>query len=99
MKVLHPLPRVDEITPEVDEDPRAVYFKQARNGVYTRMALILTLLGDHAPSVTLFQGGSHSDEPCANPNCITNQEHYLKRSFLENSGMLVCEYCEHKKLI
>ncbi len=99
MKVLHPLPRVDEITPEVDNDPRAVYFKQAQNGVYTRMALILTLLGDHAPSVNLFQGGSHSGEPCANPNCITNQERYLKHSFLENSGMLVCEYCEHKKLI
>lgn len=45
MLVLHPLPRVNEISVEVDEDPRAVYFKQAQYGVYVRMALILTLLG------------------------------------------------------
>ena len=43
--VLHPLPRVNEIAPEVDEDPRAMYFEQARCGVFVRMALILTLLG------------------------------------------------------
>ena len=43
--VLHPLPRVNEISTEVDDDPRAVYFKQAQYGVYVRMALILTLLG------------------------------------------------------
>ena len=47
MLVLHPLPRVNEIAVEVDEDPRAVYFKQAQYGVYVRMALILTLLGIH----------------------------------------------------
>ena len=45
MLVLHPLPRVNEIAVEVDDDPRAVYFKQAKYGVYVRMALILTLLG------------------------------------------------------
>ena len=47
MLVLHPLPRVNEISVEVDDDPRAVYFKQAKYGVYVRMALILTLLGSH----------------------------------------------------
>ena len=45
MLVLHPLPRVNEISTEVDDDPRAVYFKQVQYGVYVRMALILTLLG------------------------------------------------------
>mgnify|MGYP002596697113 FL=1 len=45
MLVLHPLPRVNEISTEVDDDPRAVYFRQAQYGVYVRMALILTLLG------------------------------------------------------
>ena len=45
MLVLHPLPRVNEISVEVDDDPRAAYFKQAQFGVYVRMALILTLLG------------------------------------------------------
>ncbi|MBQ3515893.1 MAG: aspartate carbamoyltransferase, partial [Lachnospiraceae bacterium] len=44
MLVLHPLPRVNEISVEVDEDPRAAYFKQVQYGVYARMALILTLL-------------------------------------------------------
>lgn len=44
MLILHPLPRVNEISVEVDEDPRAVYFRQAQYGVYVRMALILTLL-------------------------------------------------------
>ena len=44
MLVLHPLPRVNEIAPEVDDVPRAVYFKQAELGVYVRMALIMTLL-------------------------------------------------------
>ncbi|MCR5160840.1 MAG: aspartate carbamoyltransferase [Lachnospiraceae bacterium] len=44
MYVLHPLPRVNEISVEVDEDPRAAYFRQAQYGVYIRMALILTLL-------------------------------------------------------
>ena len=45
MLVLHPLPRVNEISVEVDNDPRAAYFKQVQFGVYVRMALILTLLG------------------------------------------------------
>ena len=45
MLVLHPLPRVNEISVEVDDDPRAAYFKQVQYGVYMRMALILTLLG------------------------------------------------------
>ena len=45
MAVLHPPPRVNEITLDVDDDPRAAYFEQAQNGVYVRMALIMTLLG------------------------------------------------------
>lgn len=47
MLILHPLPRVNEISVEVDSDPRAVYFKQVQYGVYVRMALILTLLDIH----------------------------------------------------
>ena len=45
MMVLHPLPRVNEISVEVDEDPRAKYFEQAEYGMYVRMALIMKLLG------------------------------------------------------
>ena len=44
MFILHPLPRVNEISVEVDKDPRAAYFKQAQYGVYIRMALIMKLL-------------------------------------------------------
>lgn len=46
MIIMHPLPRVNEISPEVDTDPRAIYFDQARLGVYVRMALIAKLLGE-----------------------------------------------------
>jgi aspartate carbamoyltransferase catalytic subunit len=45
MMVLHPLPRVNEISPEVDSDPRALYFQQAKYGMFVRMALIMKLLG------------------------------------------------------
>lgn len=44
MLVLHPLPRIDEISLDVDEDKRAAYFDQVQNGVYVRMALIMALL-------------------------------------------------------
>ena len=44
--VMHPLPRVDEISPEIDSDPKAAYFRQAENGLYIRMALLDILLGD-----------------------------------------------------
>jgi aspartate carbamoyltransferase catalytic subunit len=42
--LMHPLPRVDEIAPEVDDDPRSAYFRQARNGLHIRMALLDRLL-------------------------------------------------------
>jgi aspartate carbamoyltransferase catalytic subunit len=45
LKVLHPLPRINEITPDVDEDPHAYYFEQARNGLYARQAIICHVLG------------------------------------------------------
>ena len=44
--VMHPLPRVDEITPDCDDDPRAAYFRQARNGLYVRMALLKLCMQD-----------------------------------------------------
>ena len=53
MRVLHPLPRVNEISTEVDLDPRAAYFRQVKNGKYMRMALILKLLG-----ITVAKGGA-----------------------------------------
>jgi len=44
--VMHPLPRVDEITVDVDADPRAAYFRQARNGLFVRMALLKLCMAD-----------------------------------------------------
>ena len=60
MLILHPLPRVNEISVEVDEDPRAIYFRQAQYGVYVRMALICTLLGLNPEQETIvsYQGGN-----------------------------------------
>ena len=49
MAVLQPLPRVNEIALDVDDDPRAAYFEQVQNAVYVRMALIMTLLGLQDP--------------------------------------------------
>ena len=46
--VMHPLPRVDEISPEIDSDPRAAYFRQAKNGLYLRMALLKLVLGNNS---------------------------------------------------
>ena len=45
--LLHPLPRVKEIAEDVDNDPRAIYFEQAHNGMYVRMAILVSLLGNH----------------------------------------------------
>ena len=45
MRILHPLPRVNEIDPDVDQNPKAYYFQQTENGMYTRMAIISYLLG------------------------------------------------------
>ena len=58
MYVLHPLPRVNEISVEVDSDPRAAYFRQVQYGVYVRMALILTLLG-----IRVNEDGSVTEQP------------------------------------
>jgi aspartate carbamoyltransferase catalytic subunit len=47
--LLHPFPRVDEITPDVDQDARAMYFKQPQYGMYMRMALLASVLGKEGP--------------------------------------------------
>lgn len=100
MIVMHPLPRVDEITVEVDDDPRAKYFVQAKYGVYVRMALILTILSEKKSSETLI-GKLYSGVECSNPKCITNHEAYLPKSFRFSGDetLLECEYCDERKLI
>ena len=98
MIVLHPLPRVDEITVEVDQDPRAMYFKQAHYGMYVRMALIMTMLENQNPS-RLLKGKVHKGVCCKTPSCIPQQEHYLPKSFRGEGTTLECEYCDERLLL
>ncbi len=91
--VLHPLPKVDEIDIEVDDDPRAKYFEQAENGVYVRMALIMTLLNEKTEEIEYLVQQEKAE--CSNPKCITQSEKYLKTVVDENMQDC-CKYCNHK---
>ena len=95
MAVLHPLPRVNEISVAVDADPRAAYFRQALNGKYMRMALILKLLAeaDGAPAVTLPEG-LRGDLRCHNRRCITQTEQELPQRFERVQDAWRCVYCQ-----
>lgn len=100
MAVLHPLPRVNEILPEVDADPRAAYFRQVENGKFVRMALICKLLqwkDDSAHSMPA-QEAPILDQNlhCSNPKCICNCEKAQKRFRRTENGTLRCWYCDSK---
>lgn len=99
LKILHPLPRVDEITVDVDDDPRAVYFKQTQYGMYARMALVSLLMKDKPFFKPTPKVESTHDIKCTNPNCITQNEPYLPHLFFDKGSMLVCQYCETRQLI
>ncbi|MEM5780865.1 MAG: aspartate carbamoyltransferase, partial [Lawsonibacter sp.] len=76
MLVMHPLPRVDEISVDVDDDPRAVYFQQARYGMFARMALLEHLaLQPRQETMPPVEIGIRP--VCANPRCITQTQGYL----------------------
>lgn len=91
--VLHPLPRVDEITVGVDEDPRAKYFDQAEYGMYARMALIITMLLKREGRVPEKAESTHTFK-CKNPKCVVNHEPYVPKLFYERDGKLLCKYCD-----
>lgn len=99
LKILHPLPRVDEITAEVDNDPRAVYFKQAVYGMYARMALMYLMINEPAQQKTKNPAVESRIHKCSNPNCITNKELYLPNSFVNSGDMMTCLYCDNRMLI
>ena len=90
LAVLHPLPKIDEIAPEVDNDDRALYFEQAKCGVYARMAVMTYMLNGKFSYQDAFCG-SPSADICGNKGCITNWEAYLPKSRRENGS---CEYCD-----
>ena len=90
--VMHPLPRVDEISIDVDDDPRAVYFDQARYGMYARMALLTDLANQERAKPDPVEIGT--TPVCSNPNCITQTEHYLPPLVKQNGGVDCCAYCD-----
>ena len=102
MIILHPLPRVNEITRAVDNDPRAVYFHQVENGKFVRMALIYKLLEwadenrfyDRTPRFDRdYVVGGHV---CSNRRCISATEDVDQLFRPAEEGVLRCAYCETK---
>ena len=102
MCVLHPLPRVNEISVKVDSDPRAAYFRQALNGKYMRMALILKLLEEAKSNPELEPIPENlivNQISCTNPRCITSTEQELDQVFKivePKERICRCIYCESK---
>ena len=104
MAVLHPLPRVNEILKEVDDDPRAAYFRQVENGKFVRMALLCKLIkwkdepGHETPA--LEESGIKLIDPfgwhCSNPKCICNNEQIRPLFRMSGSGIERCVYCDTK---
>ena len=101
MIVLHPLPRVNEITRAVDNDPRAAYFRQVENGKFVRMALIYTLLkwaeGEKLAAVPDLAEGMFIDRSmkCPNSRCISATED-VDPLFVKAGDTCRCAYCEAK---
>jgi len=102
MCVLHPLPRVNEISVAVDDDPRAAYFRQALNGKYMRMALILKLLEEakaDPQKEAVDTTDLRYDLTCCNPKCISQTEQELPQIFKTTdkaANIHRCIYCEQK---
>ena len=102
MRILHPLPRVNEISVKVDADPRAAYFRQALNAKYIRMALILKLLKEahEGLQMALPENLVMNEMHCDNPRCITSTEQEIAHTFKcvsPENGIYRCIYCEAKK--
>ncbi len=102
LAVMHPLPRVNEISIQIDDDVRACYFKQVKNGKYIRMALILKLLGLSKSKHTHIERDDDSVYvrdvlSCNNPRCISSCEQELPHIFKvtdPSAGVCRCIYCE-----
>ena len=92
LSIMHPLPRVTEISTDVDDDPRADYFDQAKFGRYIRMALILKLLKESKSPVSALGGSEKAGFVCTNPHCISQSERGIKKLFKGDS----CIYCDQK---
>lgn len=96
MIVMHPLPRGNEISPDIDKDPRACYFRQTVNGKLMRMALILFLLSERdQPDVDRCRGTAvKCGCRCGNSRCITATEREKPRFYKDHTGTVRCAYCD-----
>jgi pyrimidine operon attenuation protein / uracil phosphoribosyltransferase len=108
--VMHPLPRVDELSPEVDKDRRGIYFKQAAYGVPVRMALLKFLFdqrsvtrSSRSKETGVYHDSLSSGSKCRNLNCVTLRESVSTQRrmglyFADESGVLIsrCGYCDHR---
>lgn len=91
LSIMHPLPRVNEIDVDVDDDPRAHYFDQAEGGRYIRMALILMLLElSDGVCDSRLSGDENRELRCSNPHCITRTERGIKKLFIDGR----CAFCD-----
>ena len=97
MSVLHPLPRVNEISVDVDDDSRACYFKQAFYGKFMRMSLILSLLEGSAGIIREKVIAQDKKKPkCRNPKCISQIEQELPQRFkIGTDACTRCAYCDN----
>lgn len=91
LSIMHPLPRVNEIDVDVDDDPRADYFDQAMYGRYIRMALILMLLKTKGVDDRRMQGKRNPHLRCKNPHCISQTERGIASLFTNEER---CVYCD-----
>jgi len=108
--VMHPLPRVDELSPEVDKDRRGIYFKQAAYGVPVRMALLKFLFDRRAQKLSAakrstipYESPERLGPQCRNPNCVTLKEPVssarrfeLRLPVQDDALILTCSYCDHR---
>ena len=93
LAILHPLPKNDEIAPEIDDDIRAEYFKQAAFGLYIRMALLIKLTENKSRiSMPDILKSKNPEIKCNNSNCVTNSKSEILPHI--NNGK-VCSYCEN----
>ena len=97
LSIMHPLPRVNEIDVDVDDDPRADYFLQAECGRYIRMALILMLLKTRGVDDRRTNGEEKAGLVCENPHCISRTERGIKRLFDEYDRCIYCDQTASKK--
>ena len=97
LSIMHPLPRVNEIDVDVDDDPRADYFLQAECGRYIRMALILMLLKTRGVDDKRTSGEEKAALVCENPHCISRTERGIKRLFDEYDRCIYCDQTASKK--